>query len=202
MLRWIIGVWLASGAVLPAFWLLSMAYRLLAASKIGPKGLCALSGLVGIGIGALILLFVCSFSDAIITTRDMPSAFAVAQAPMTHVAEARPIQLLPSVTLSLSPAQFSAAQAGPPLFGEAEHVASILPRIDDVGQSAGDDASHQTDAAVPQALLTAPLHAKPGMKRGLAHRYAPGPSVGPSIAHSSSSGLWLFAPNGNEGAND
>ena len=53
----------ASGAVLPAFLLLRMAYRWLAAPKIGPQGLHLLSGLVGIGIGALILWLVCSFSD-------------------------------------------------------------------------------------------------------------------------------------------
>ena len=52
MLWWFIGVWLASGAVLPVCWLLSMAYRA-AAKRIGPKGLYVLSGLVS--IGALIL---------------------------------------------------------------------------------------------------------------------------------------------------
>ena len=53
--------------------------------------------------------------------RDTPSASVVAGAPLTHavVAAARPIQLLPAVTLSLSPAPFSAAQAGPPLLSEA-----------------------------------------------------------------------------------
>ena len=48
MLWWLIGVWLASGAVLPVFWLLSMAYRA-ASKRIGPKGLYVLSGLVSIG---------------------------------------------------------------------------------------------------------------------------------------------------------
>ena len=135
---------------------------------------------------------------------------------MTHavVAAARPIQLLPSDTLSLSPAQFSAKpveadihiEAGAarrgllPRLGEAD--ASIQPAIDDIGQSTGDDASHQTDAAVPQALLTAPLHPKLAMKRDLAHRDTRGPSVGPYVTRSSSRGLWLFAPNGNEGANN
>jgi hypothetical protein len=40
----VIGVWLASGALLPAFFLIRLTYRWLAASKIGPKGLHALSG--------------------------------------------------------------------------------------------------------------------------------------------------------------
>jgi hypothetical protein len=137
MLWWFIGAWLASGAVLPAFWLVGMAYRWLASAKISPKGLCALSGLVGTGIGALILLFVCSFSDSIITMRDVSSTSAVIQAPMTHVTEARQIQSL--VTLSPSPGQFSATAdtdiekgevrggllRDPPSPGEAEQAAPI-----------------------------------------------------------------------------
>jgi Na+/melibiose symporter-like transporter len=71
MLWWLIGVWLASGAVLPVFWLLSMAYHA-ASKRIGPKGLYVLSGLVS--IGALILLFVCPFRDSDITMREMTSA--------------------------------------------------------------------------------------------------------------------------------
>jgi hypothetical protein len=173
MLWWFIGVWLASGAVLPAFWLLSMACRWLASATIGPKRLCVLSGLVGIGIGALILLFVCSFSDSITTTHDMPSAFAVAQAPLTRVVEASPIPL--RITLSPSPAQ-----------------------------SARDGASHQTDkvvpqAAIPAALLTVALHPKLDAKPSTRHRHALEPPVLPYVTRSSSRGIWLFAPNGNEG---
>ena len=201
MLWWFIGIWLAIGAVLPVFWLLSMAYRRLASSKIGPKGLCVLSGLVGAGVGALILAFVCSFSNSIITTRDMPSASAVAQAPMTSGAEAKPIHLLILATVSPSRAQFSAkpAQAEPPLFGEAEQVASIRPRIDDVGESANDDASRQTDAAtslVPAAgaLLTAPVYPKvPSAGRGSAHRRTHGSPVRPYVTQLSH-GTWLFQP--------
>ena len=183
MLWWFVGVWLASGAVLPAFFLLRMAHRWLAASKIDPKGLHALSGLVGFGIGVLILWSVCSFSDSGIAMRGTPSASVVAQ----------PIEL--------SPAQFSAAQAGPPLLGEAYQVALIQPRIGAFGRSAGNDASPQADTAVPQARPIAQLHAQL-VKHGLVHRDARGPSVGPYITHSSSSGVWLFAPNGNEGANN
>jgi hypothetical protein len=222
MLWWLIGIWLASGALLPALWLLSMAYRWLASANIGPKGLHMLSGLVGIGIGALILLFVCSFSDAIITMRPMPSATAVAQTPMTHLAAARPIQLL--VTLSPSPARFSAkptqadtdiekGEVGgsllgqPPSLGEAEQVAPIQPGIGDVGQRAGDGVGRPTDAVVPQAsvlaaLLTAALHPKLDVKRGTPHLDARGPSVRPYVTRSSSRGIWLFTPNGNEGAHN
>ena len=93
MLWWFIGVWLASGAVLPVCWLLSLAYRA-AAKKIGPKGLYVLTGLVS--TGTLILLFVSPFCDLNITMRDVPPASAVAQAPMMSAAEVKPIQLLTS----------------------------------------------------------------------------------------------------------
>jgi hypothetical protein len=178
MLWWFIGVWLASGAVLPAFLLLRMVHRRLAASKIGPKGLHVLSGLVGIGIGALILWIVCSFSDSSTAMRDTPAAFVIAQAPLTLavVAAVRP--------------------AGPPLLSGAGQVASIRPRIDDMAQGVRGDASRQTDAAAPP---TAPLHRKLAAERGAAHRNTLGPPVRSYVTRSSSRGLWLFAPN--EGAN-
>jgi hypothetical protein len=198
MLWWFIGIWLASGAVLPVFWLLSMAYRA-ASKRIGPKRLYVLSGLVS--IGALILLFGCPFRSSNITMGDMPSASAVAQAPMTSAAGAEPIQLLILATVSPSRAQFSAkpAQAEPPLFGEAEQVASIQPRIDDVGERTNDDASRQTDAATPLvpvagALLTAPVYPKvPSAGRGSAHRRTHGSPVRPYVTQLSR-GTWLFAP--------
>jgi len=221
MLWWFIGVWLASGAVLPAFWLLGMGYRWLASSTIDPKWPYVLSGLVGIGVSALIMLFVCPFSDSIIQTRDMPSASAVAQETMTHVAEASPIQLL--VTLPPSPAQFSAKPTQGdtdieeeevlrglpgehPSLGEAEQVAPIQPGIGDIGQSAGDSAIHPTDAVAPQGavlapLLTVVLHPKLDAKPSMPHRHVIGPPVRPYVTRSSSRGIWLFAPNnGNEGA--
>ena len=127
MLWWFIGVWLASGAVLPVCWLLSMAYRA-ASKKIGPEGLYVLSGLVS--IGALILLFVSPFCDSNITMRDIPPASAVAaQAPVTSAAGAEAIQLLTWTTLSPSSSQFSAKPAQTELLDAAEQVASSQPRI-------------------------------------------------------------------------
>jgi hypothetical protein len=197
MLWWFIGIWLASGAVLPVFWLLSMAYRAVS-KRIGPKGLYVLSGLPS--IGALILLFVCPFGDSDITMREMTSAPAVAQAPMTSAAEAKPIQLLISATVSPSRAQFSAkpAQTEPSLFGEAVQVASSQPRIHNVGETANDDASRQTDAATPLpaagALLTAPVYPKvPSAGRGSAHRRTHGSPVRPYVTQLSR-GTWLFSP--------
>jgi hypothetical protein len=184
MLWWLIGAWLASGTLLPVFLLLRMAYRWFAAVKISPKGLHALSGLVGFGIGVLVLWFVCSFRDSSIAMHATSSASAVAQPPMTHSAEANPAE--------------ADIEEGAVRLAEAD--ATIRPGIGAFGQSAGDNGGHQTDAAVPQVLLAAPPHL--GMKRGLTHRAAHRLSVGPYITHSSSSGVWLFAPNGNEGANN
>ena len=221
MLWWFIGLWLASGAIIPVLWLLSMAYRggflrdieaehgqviaeshsrTTAAStaqsaygarrfgsslamwavrlsehgpggtRIAPKvsrlGRYALSGLVSIGV--LILLDVGSFSDSIITTRDLPPSSAVAQAPVTQapMAEARPIQSPAPAHLSPSPAQLSAMPAQQadtdgaegavrrglpregPSPGEAEQ-ASIQLQPGDMAESAGDDASRHA-AAAPQ----------------------------------------------------
>ena len=67
-------------------------------------------------------------------------------------AEAKPIQLLTWTTLSPSSSQFSAmpAQTEPPLLDAAEQVASSQPRIYNMGESASDDASRQTDVAAPR----------------------------------------------------
>jgi hypothetical protein len=91
------------------------------------------------------------------------------------------------------------AQTEPPSFGEAEQVASVQSRFDDVGERA-DDASRQTDAAVPQvpaagALLTAPADPKaPSAGRSSAHRRARGLPVGRYVTQLSH-GTWLFPPN-------
>jgi hypothetical protein len=183
MLWWFIGAWLASGTVLPAFFLLRWANRWLAASKIGPKGLHALSGAAGFGIGALVLWFVCSLSDSGVAMRETPSASAVAQASMkpAEAAEAKPVGADIEAAVRL-----------------VEADATIQPGIGAFGQGAGDNDGRETGAVVPQALLTAPLHTKPGIRRGLAHD-ARGPSVGPYITHSSSRGTWLFAPHDGNG---
>jgi hypothetical protein len=271
MLWWFIGVWLASGAVIPVLWLLSMAYRggflrdieaehgqvthsrttaastaqsaygarwlvsspamwAFRLSEHGPGGTriaptvsrlgrYAPSGLVSIGV--LILLDVGSFSDSIITPRDLPLSSAVALAPVTQAAtaEARPIQSPVSAHLSPSPAHLSAkpAQADTdgeegvvrrglprevPSLGEAEQ-ASIQLQTGDMAESAGDDASRHA-AAAPQmpaagALLTAPVNPKVA-ERGSGHRRTRGPVVRP-YATGSSRGTWLSAPNPNGGSN-
>jgi hypothetical protein len=130
----------------------------------------------------------------------------------TEVAEVGPIRLRASNALSPSPAQFPAKPAeadtdidagvvrhgllAQPL-GEAD--ATIQPGIGAFGQSAGDGASHQPDATAPPI---APLHSKLAAERGPGHRNTRGPPVQSYVTRSSSRGVWLFAPNGNEGANN
>ena len=278
MLWWFIGVWLASGFVIPILCLISMArhgvflrdvgaerrqaageshYTARVASdarstwgtrrptpslgmwafrltehrpigtrmtpKVGHTGLYVISGLVSLGV--LILLFVGSFGDSNTTMRDLPSASAVAQAPVTPmaVAAAAPIQPRASATLSPSPAQLSAKLAPDAIdgeegmvghgfltdrtsFGGAEQLASVHPQTGDEGKSAGDYASRPTDTAAPQvpfagALPTAPVYTKPPVAdRGWGHRRASGPSVR-SYTTRSSRGTWLSAPAMNAGAN-
>lgn len=182
-----------------------------------------LSGLVS--IAALILLFVGSFSDSIIKVRDMPATSAVAQAPVTQaaVAEAGPIPRLASAVLAACPTQLPAtsvqaaadgehgvARRGllpdPASPSEAQQVALIQPRTGDMEERAGDDSSHQTDAAASQvaasvALLTVPVAPKgPGAERGWGQRRPGGAPVRPDATRASR-GTWLFAPNSNGGAN-
>jgi hypothetical protein len=276
MLWWFIGVWLASGFVIPVLCLISMArrgvflrdvgterrqaaggsqYTARVASdarptwgtrwpasslgiwafrltehrptgtrmtpKVGHTGLYVISGLVSLGV--LILLIVGSFGDSNTTMRDLPSASAVAQAPVTPAAVATPIQSRTSATFSSSPAQLSAKSAPDGIdggegtvgrglltertsFGGAEQLASIHPRTGDEGKSAGDYASGQTETSAPQmpvvgALPIAPVYTKPPVAdRGWGHRRASGPSVR-SYTTRSSRGTWLSAPAMNAGAN-
>lgn len=276
MLWWFIGVWLASGFVIPVLCLISMARRGVflrgigaerrqaagephsvsrvvsdvrstwgtrrpASSlgmwafkltehrpigtrmtpKVGHTGLYVISGLVSLGV--LILLFVGSFGDSNTTMRDLPSASAIALAPVKATAEATPIQSRASATLSPPAAQLSDMPApratdgdeglvGRSLltesasFGGAEQLASVHPQTGDEGKSAGDYASRQTETAAPQvpvagALPTAPVYTKPPVAdRGWGHRRASGPSVR-SYTTRSSRGTWLSAPAMNAGAN-
>lgn len=126
MLWWLIGIWIASGSILPVVWLLSMAYRWLTSSlamrafkwpehrlngtrialTVRHMGLYVLFNLVSTGV--LILLLVGSFCNSNITMRDLSSASTVAQVPATKPAQARPILSLASAASPPSNAQISA----------------------------------------------------------------------------------------------
>jgi hypothetical protein len=272
MFWWIIGGWIASGAIFPVLWLLSMVRRAVFGrdmeaqqrqvdsppvaasarrSSCGSRGLasslsmwvfglpgrrlggtrttpkasligeCVLSGVIS--FGALILLFVGSFSDSSVTVRDMPLASAVPQARMTRVsmteamAETRPVEVLASETLASAKSTEgdTAGEVGmarpdsprePPSLGEAEHVASVQPKTGNVGDSTGDDVGRQTSEATPlvsnvETLLMAPNDRRlPVGSRGSGHRRIHGPSIR-SYVVPSSRGTWLFPPAQNAGGN-
>ena len=276
MLWWIIGVWLASGAVIPVLWLLSIASHGVFARDLraeqrqvsvgsddvaapasapglhtaasprrlrcgrsssqgtSPDGMrvtpnrshvgqYVLSGLTI--LGALILLFVSSFSDSSVTIGDLPSAAAVAHAPgaPAAVVATRPLQSQASAALS-AVAQLSATPAPSdtdtvdeeasrgslrqtPSLGDAEHLALIEARTGNVGEHASDDASSPTAVAPPQApaaeaVLTAPVFPSVrGAERGPGYRRAHGRSVRSYGTTPPSHGTWLFPPAPNAGAN-
>ena len=278
MLWWIIGGWLASGAVFPVLWLLSMASRGIFARDLGAEqrqvaiesdnaatpasaprsaygirrlasslamrafrlpghspygmrvtpnrshvGQYVLSGLTT--LGALILLFVISFDNSSVTIRDLPSAAAVAHAPVAPAAvvETRLLHSQASAALSAI-APFSATPAPSdtdtvdgeasrgslrqtPSFGDAEHLALIDSQTGNVGEHASDDASSPTAIAPPQApaaeaVLTAPVFSSVrGAERGPGYRRAHGPSVRSYGTTPLSHGTWLFPPAPNAGAN-
>jgi hypothetical protein len=197
MVWWFIGIWLASGALLPAFWLLSMAYRWVApvACRVGVQADSALPSVTRVTtklrridphvvygsviVGTLIVVFAGSFSD-------LSPASAIAQASGTPdaVAEVRPSPSLDASTLALSAAQLSAkpvqadANGGevvapggslhePPSPREARQAAPIPSPPDVVGASPGDAADQRSNTTVPQVPTMAALITSPVTHRAL-----------------------------------
>jgi hypothetical protein len=236
MLWWFVGVWLASGLMIPVLWLASTAcrgvfgrvtkagqmpavfaprsaaivvstvHRWLTSSlttgrpfkrsghrrdgepvipTMSRMGHYVLAGMMS--FGALILLFISSFSDSGAPTRDLSSASAVVQAPMTQ-------------------ATAVATKHDPATLAEAEPAALLQPRDGGVGNGADEDDGGQTAAIAPpepavEALLTTPVYPKsPGPERGAVHRRAHEPLVRTYVTPSSR-GIWLFPPTANAGGN-
>jgi hypothetical protein len=208
MLWWLIGMWLASGLVIPVLWLagvagrrivsgLSNAMRAKSAPVPSPNGVrtlpkrsrvgrFSLAGLVG--IGALVLMLVGSFSDPITRLQELPSV------------------------LTSAPAPASEAAITPPS-GEADRVLSVEPADGNVRRASLDDSPNQADAATPLVAVEQPLGAlpvppeQPDAARGRQHGHARGPSNAaarnsrPVRAHITRSvrGTWLFPPNPGNG---
>jgi hypothetical protein len=204
--------WLASSLTT---WACRLLERGPGSTRTGPVanhlGRYVLSGLVS--IGALILLYVGTFSAS-----NLPLSMTVAHAPATQaaVAEVEPIRPLASADLSPSPAQLSAtptqaatngeegqAQRDLPSLGEAEQVAAE-PQPGDARESAGENASRRTEAAAPQVPAAVALLIVypriPGAERGAGRNRAPGPSIRPYITPVNR-GTWLFPPTTNAGSN-
>ncbi len=208
MLWWLVGMWLASGLVIPLLWLLGVAGRRVfpgrpkATPVVGspappPKGVRAtprqsrigrfsLAGLVG--IGALVLMLVGSFSDPITRLQELPSVLTPAPAPASEAAITPPS-------------------------GEADQVLSAEPADGNVRKVSLDDPPSQADAATPLVAVEQPLGAlpvppgQPDAARDRPHGHVRGPSTAaarnsrPVRAYITRSvrGTWLFPPNPGNG---
>jgi len=208
MLWWLVGMWLASGLVIPLLWLLSAAGRwvspgqrkatpVMGSPSPPPKGVRAtprrtrigrfsLAGLAG--IGALVLMLVGSFSDPITRLQELPSVLAPARAPASEAA--------------ISPSN-----------GEADQVLSAEPADGNVRKVSLDDPPSQADATTPLVAVEQPLGAlpvppeQPDAARDRQHGHARWPSTAaarnsrPVRAYITRSvrGTWLFPPNPGNG---
>lgn len=208
MLWWLVGMWLASGLVIPILWLLGVAggrvfpgrpkatpvmgspaptpKRVRATPRRSRIGRFSLAGLVG--IGALVLMLVGSFSDPITRLQELPSVLTPAPAPASEAAITPPS-------------------------GEADQVLSVEPADGNVRKVSLDDPPSQADAATPLVAVEQPLGAlpvppeQPDAARDRQHGHARGPSTAaarnsrPVRAYITRSvrGTWLFPPNPGNG---
>jgi hypothetical protein len=230
MLWWFIGVWLASGLLIPGLCLLGMAWRRLLSRvqevpKAGHTGLYVLAGLIG--LGAMALLFVGSFSDPIFSMRDRGRDTVAASSPVRQDAGIADTPA-PSLTLgapSPSPEQLPGVPArgvtgcgetasvdGPrrepaPSGGLAQDAAiPAQPGPEGVAEGRWAEAPPQTSAPTPQVAaaavqLTSRANSKVAVaERGWVQRRAHPPLVRP-YATSATHGVWLSAPAQNAGGN-
>ena len=202
MLWWLIGGWVASGLLIPTLWLLSVAghgffvrsshdiQEEAAAPSPPPSskrtrrnrghiGRFLLSGLVG--VGALILLFIGSFSDPMSTMGFLYSAFADAQDSVSQAA------------VTSAPAQEAVKQTDHNQTG-----------------TVGPDFAREADLAAPQippvwalkaalSAVTPPAHPQRPSKHGWQYgRHGP---VSAFVAVSRPS-TWLFPPDASGGGNN
>jgi hypothetical protein len=151
--------------------------------SLGRVGQCVLAGLLC--LGALIMLFLGSFSDSTVT---MPSG--VARAPAAQTPEARPTQ--PALAV---PSPSTAELSAKPEQGEVDteaaqrgslHKPSVEPQAGGLGQrSDAGSAMHAPRLPATTALI---------------HRHVREVPVRP-YATRSDRGTWLWAPNNNAGSN-
>jgi hypothetical protein len=208
MLWWLVGMWLASGLVIPILWLLGVAggrvfpgrpkatpvmgspaptpKRVRATPRRSRIGRFSLAGLVG--IGALVLMLVGSFSDPITRLQELPSVLTPAPAPASEAAITPPS-------------------------GEADQVLSVEPADGNVRKVSLDDPPSQADTATPLVVVEQPLGVlpvppeQPDAARDRQRGHARGPSTAaarnsrPVRAYITRSvrGTWLFPPNPGNG---
>ena len=199
MLWWLIGIWVASGLLIPVLWLLSITGRrcLIRSSNDGQApgasaplldskpatlnrgqmGRFLLAGLAG--AGAVILLFIGSFSDPITTMGDLYAALADAHTPVLRPAvPPAPVDVVLTVD-----------------HNEAEDSRHDLARQEAI--ETRQSPSVWTLAAM-SAVTPPATPERPGKRGG--HHGRRGP-VGAYVTQSHP-GTWLFPPNANQGGNN
>jgi hypothetical protein len=193
VLWWFIGAWLGSAAIVPILWLLSVVHPGIFSPGIEARqkqivpeaprpvswrfsslriGRYALSGLLA--IAGLVLVFMGSSSDPLVTIRGLVPSRAGAQATSPQMASAEPPHSPTTAPLSpeqppVEPAQAEAtsrrheALPEPPLRSQVEHAASSVAQSGSLGESAEDHADPQKDAPAVQIPVievppAAPMH--------------------------------------------
>jgi hypothetical protein len=202
MLWWLIGAWVASGILIPVLWLLSGAGRsVVVRSSNGKQATGALTPppdnmratsnrrhmgrylLYGLSVvGAVILLLIGSFRDPITAMRNLDSAFADAEAPMSQQAG------------TSSPIQVEIA---------------VNPTVRDEEENGWDDLARRADVVAVQRLpawrvkamsaSATPAYPDRSVKR-VEHQGRHGRVV--AYVAQSRRGTWLFPPNANAGGNN
>jgi hypothetical protein len=192
MLWWFIGAWVASGLLVPALWLLSVAGRRVfvrssidmqatevplpppnskrATANRGHMGRYLLSGITV--VGAVILLLIASFSDPVAAIENLRSIFALAEVPVSQ----------PAVTTS-------------PI--EVKLAANVPFRAEE--ENGRDDFAGQAHAVQEPPAATHPAYPVRSIKR-VEHHGRQG-RVDAYVVHSSR-GTWLFPPNVNARGNN
>ena len=153
-------------------------------TSIGRIGQYVLSGLLC--LGALILLFLGSFSDSTVTMLSN-----VARAPAVQTTEARPTQAAPAVP-SLSTAELSAKPEQGEVDTEAAqrgllHEPSVEPQAGGMGHI-----GQRSDAGSAMGAPRLPA---------TTHRHVREMAIRPYVTRSDPRGIWLSVPNQNSGSN-
>jgi hypothetical protein len=224
MAWWIIGVWLASGIIVPLCWLLSITYRWLSARAAAlafritgrhPSDMPLLvrmrwmrpylvSGLLG--AGALMLLFAGSSDPAPGTALVRTTAVPILKAAPAPRHPSDSVTLSPSLAslaTDLAQAAAAPAEAGASAFIGCKTVTAHETPVDASSDRQTEDVAWQP--AIETITGTSPAHHQALHKELRAdlrprHTRARGPSVQRTIGPSGN-GTWLYPPTPNSGIN-
>jgi len=217
MLWWFVGIWLASGAIVPVCLLVKVAFTEWGREAAGvdvattttttpqhshPRGPLARRPVLyvvmgSIGIGVLVILLFGALGQSV---RDQQAAATVAPAPPAGATDPTATGSVNSVAATLPEGEMATASAG-----ESEQAPSSTPP-DDVGARVAASTAYRADVAAPQApRATVPLiwpTYGPVLRaqRGGLHHHASGQAIRPHVSPPNR-GTWLSVPNPNSGAN-